>query len=166
MHALCRFFLEQSGPNHHLGERTMLPFLVDMARLYERFVAEWLKTNLPPNWRLKVQERVDLSQANILHFDIDLVLYEVHTGVAHYVLDTKYKRSGSPVTSDIHQMISYAHTKDCREAMLIYPTPLDQPLDETIRGIRVRSLTFSLDGDLEQAGQRFLQDLAIGKSVS
>ena len=63
-------------------------------------------------------------------------------------------------------MISYAHTKGCREAILIYPTPLDQPLDETIRGIRVRSLTFSLDGDLEQAGQRFLQDLAIGKSVS
>src|SRR5919199_363136 len=42
LHALCRFFLENSGPSHERGDRTMLTFLVHMARLYELFVAEWL----------------------------------------------------------------------------------------------------------------------------
>jgi 5-methylcytosine-specific restriction enzyme subunit McrC len=159
LHALCRFFLEQSGPSHHLGDRKMLPFLVDMARLYERFVAEWLKANLPAGLDLKVQERVDVSDSANVHFNIDLVLSKSSTGMARWVLDTKYKRAGGPEAADIHQMISYAHTKGCPEAILIYPEPLNRPFDETIRGIRVRSLTFSLNGDLEQAGRQFLQEL-------
>jgi 5-methylcytosine-specific restriction enzyme subunit McrC len=47
MHALCRFFLENSGPTHERGDRSMLPFVVNMPRLYERFVAEWLNAHLP-----------------------------------------------------------------------------------------------------------------------
>jgi 5-methylcytosine-specific restriction enzyme subunit McrC len=47
LHALCRFFLESSGPTHEPGGKRMLPFLVDMARLFEPFVAEWLQQHLP-----------------------------------------------------------------------------------------------------------------------
>lgn len=161
MHALCRFFLEQSGPGHRLGDHTMLPFLVDMAHLYERFVAKWLKAHLPSELQLEVQERVNIGETGSLFFDIDLVLSDAATGATRCVLDTKYKDSGRPAPDDIHQMISYAHTKGCSEAILVYPTPLKQPLDETIRGIRVRSLTFSLDDDLEQAGRAFMQRLGI-----
>ena len=50
MHALCRFFLEQSGPTHMIGNKPVLPFLVNMSRLFELFVAEWLKKNLPSNY--------------------------------------------------------------------------------------------------------------------
>jgi len=50
--------LEHSGSTHHAGDHTMLPFLVDMARLYELFVAEWLKTRLPKGWSVESQERV------------------------------------------------------------------------------------------------------------
>ena len=141
----------------------MLPFLVDMARLYERFVAEWLKSHLPPEWRLAIQERVDLGRANALHFEIDLVLYAAETGRPVCVLDTKYKTAADPAPADLHQMISYAHTKGCPEAILVYPAPLAQPFDEVIRGIRVRSLTFALAGELEQAGQEFLQALGFGE---
>ena len=42
LHTLCRFFLDHSGPSSEQGEHNMLPFLIDMARLYEMFVAEWL----------------------------------------------------------------------------------------------------------------------------
>ncbi|MGB7711229.1 MAG: restriction endonuclease, partial [Microcoleus sp.] len=42
LHALCRFFLENTGPSHETGDREMLPFLINMANLYEQFVAEWL----------------------------------------------------------------------------------------------------------------------------
>ncbi len=161
MHALCRFFLEQSGPGHQLGDRTMLPFLVDMARLYELFVAEWLKIHLPSHLSLKVQEKVDIDEAGSLNFKIDLVLYDTATDLARCVLDTKYKTPGQPATEDISQVTTYAVAKNCREAILIYPTPLSQALDETIGDIRLRSLTFSLDGDLEQAGQTFV-DLLMG----
>lgn len=157
LHALCRFFLEQTGPSHRLGERQMLPFLVDMSRLYEKFVARWLATHLPPEVTLKIQERVNLSDSQALHFDIDLVLYDAG-GRPRCVLDTKYKApTTAPAADDIHQMISYAHTKGCDQAVLIYPSPLPQPLDETNRTIRLRSLTFGLAGDLEQAGQQFLR---------
>ena len=54
LHALCRFFLDHSGPSHHAGEQTMMAFAVDMARLYERFVAAWLRAHLDPRWRGQV----------------------------------------------------------------------------------------------------------------
>ncbi len=48
---------------------------------------------------------------------------------------------------------------ECQEAILLYPTPLTQPLHLQVGNIRVRSLTFSLSGNLEQAGYRFLENL-------
>ena len=163
LHGLCRFFLEQSGPGHTLGDRTMLPFLVNMARLYELFVAEWLKSHHPPTVSLKVQERVSLSHSHNLRFDIDLVLYDAVTGVPRCVLDTKYKAASIPTHDDIFQIITYAEATGCREAILIYPTPLPRPLDDTIGAIHVRSVTFALNGDLEQAGQKFIKEVIEGE---
>ncbi|MBD2183390.1 restriction endonuclease [Planktothrix sp. FACHB-1355] len=162
LHALCRFFLEQSGPSFEMGERSMLPFLVDMARLYERFVAEWLKAHretilLPQDLDIKSQERLYVGQG--IYFDIDLVLQDVATGVAKYVLDTKYKVPTAPASSDIAQVVAYAEATGCEEAILVYPTSLIEPLDIRVGRIIIRSLTFSLAGDLEQAGYIFLQDL-------
>lgn len=160
MHALCRFFLEQSGPSYQAGDRPMLPFLVEMTRLYELFVAEWLKVHLPAHLMLEAQAKVDISASENLHFEIDLVLSEGGPGgAARSVLDTKYKTPTAPATDDIAQVVAYAQAKQCHEAILIYPAPLVRPLDSWVGDIRVRSLTFSLNGDLEQAGQRFLQEL-------
>lgn len=159
LHALCRFFLESSGASHERGDRTMLPFLVDMARLYELFVAEWLKIHLPQSLLLKFQERVNIGET--VQFKTDLVLYDISTGTPRYILDTKYKILTAPATSDIAQVLAYAVSKDCHEAVLVYPTHVTNPLSEWVGDIRVRSLTFSLDGDLDQAGQAFLQDLLV-----
>ncbi len=159
MHALSRFFLEHSGPGHQPGNRQMLPFLVDMARLFELFVAEWLKAHPPGGLRVTAQERVHLGRSQSLHFVIDLVLSSAGSGRPHYVLDTKYKTPDKPSAEDVQQMISYAHTQGCSEAILIYPADLAQPFDAAIRGIRVRSLTFALTGNLEQAGQSFTAQL-------
>lgn len=158
LHALCRFFLEHSGPSHEIGDHTMLPFLVNMERLYELFVAEWLKAHPSHDFELKAQEKVDIDQAGTLHFDIDLVLYD-SAGTTRCVLDTKYKTPSSPAPSDVAQVMAYAEAKGCREAVLVYPVPLDKPLDKCIGNIHVRSLTFSLDGDLEGAGQVLVQNL-------
>lgn len=159
LHALCRFFLESSGASHERGECTMLPFLVDMAKLYELFVSEWLQENPPQGFFLKPQHPVEIGQNR--YFRIDQVLYDLATDEARAVLDTKYKAPDKAADTDIHQMISYAKAAECYEAFLIYPTGPKEPLDVRIDDIRVRSLTFSLDSDLDRAGQAFLQELLV-----
>jgi 5-methylcytosine-specific restriction enzyme subunit McrC len=156
LHALCRFFLDQSGPGHERGQAHMLPFLINMESLYELFVAEWLRQHLPPTLRLETQE---FAGNEAISAFIDLVLYDFETGQTAYVLDTKYKVPDKPANSDIYQVVAYAEKKGCHEAILIYPTPLAYPLDTMWGNIRVRSLAFNLAGDLEAAGQEFLSEL-------
>jgi len=138
----------------------MIPFLVDMPKLYELFVAEWLKAQKLPDFVVKSHVPVVIGKEGRIKFDIDLVVYERYTQKARFVLDTKYKAPDHPGNDDISQVVTYATAKGCHEAILIYPKPLN--LDERVGKIRVRGLTFSLDGDLEEAGRRFLQDLLPG----
>ncbi|MEB3829450.1 5-methylcytosine restriction system specificity protein McrC [Phormidium sp. CCY1219] len=135
----------------------MLPFLVDMAKLYERFVAEWLKLHLPSDYSLTAQERIDIGRDKNISFNVDIVLYHKPTGMATYVLDTKYKRKIN--TNDMQQAIAYAVSKHCQQAILVDPEPLSHSIDEAIGNIRIRSLTFSLNSNLEEAGQAFLTTL-------
>jgi 5-methylcytosine-specific restriction enzyme subunit McrC len=161
LHALCRFFLEHSGPSHEMGDRTMLPFLVNMARLYELFVAEWLKAHLPDDFSLNIQEKVDIGEGNVLSFMIDLVLCDAETGEALCVLDTKYKAKEKPAHPDVTQVMAYARFKRCNRAVLIYPISFSKPFEYSDGETRVQSLTFSLEGDLEASGQAFLQELLL-----
>lgn len=159
LHSLCRFFLEHSGPSHELGDRLMLPFLVDMAHLYELFVAEWLIAHLPSSLKLTFQEKVDIDNQGVLHFAIDLVLYDDATGVALCVLDTKYKAPEAPSTDDIAKVAAYAEVKGCNKAFLVYPASVEYCLDARIGHVIVREMTFALDGDVEKAGETFLKVL-------
>ena len=68
----------------------MLPFLIDMSKLYESFVAEWLRERLPKKFNIKSQERIILREGAPI-FIVDLVLYDALTGQPLGVLDTKYK---------------------------------------------------------------------------
>lgn len=159
LHGLCRFFLEQQGASHKIGERVMLPFVVNMPRLFELFVANWLQAHLPEGYRLRQQESVTIDETNGLRFAIDLVIYRRDTGEAAFVLDTKYKTPDHPSSADVHQAIAYAHTKAAPQAVLVYPRTLPAPMNTDTRGIRLRSAVFALDGDLEVAGQKFLTQL-------
>lgn len=159
LHALCRFFLENTGPTEELGGHAMLPFLVNMPRLFELFVAEWLAKHLPSEWGLRDQESAWIAGASGLRYQIDLVLYNAETGTPVCVLDTKYKSGGRPLEDDVAQAVMYAALKDVREAILIYLAALSRELDVTVGETRVRTLTFALDSDLEAAGEAFLIDL-------
>ncbi|MDJ0746036.1 MAG: hypothetical protein QNJ32_22110 [Xenococcaceae cyanobacterium MO_167.B27] len=156
LHSLCRFFLTNSMPSNHLGNNEILPFLVNMANLYEKFVAEWLKLNLGDRFNLRIQKTVNLTSCE---FKIDLLIEDTITKQILYVLDTKYKNSDTPSNSDIYQIVTYATSQKCSHARLIYPQQLKQPLRDKIGNIQVKSLVFSLEDDLEQSGKNFLQDL-------
>jgi 5-methylcytosine-specific restriction enzyme subunit McrC len=160
-HGLCRFFLEHSGPLHGAGEKTLFPFLIDMAHLYELFVAEWMKGNLPDGYILHVQQNVTFSEANKLRFVIDLIICDAKSGTPVVILDTKYKCPSKSLQSDINQVVTYSEVKGCKLAVLIYPQDLDSPIDEVLGEIRVRNIAFKVDGNLDQNGQNFLKNLAL-----
>ena len=159
LHGLCRFFLENTGPSQEVGDRTMLPFLVNMARLFELFIAEWLKLHLPSQFRLVSQEEFSIGSDYRVTFKMDLVISDALTNRPLIVLDTKYKTSEKPSPEDIAQIGFYAMAKDCRDAVLVYPSVITQPLDTAVNHIRIHSATFELDKDLEESGQKFLQSL-------
>lgn len=159
MHAICRFFLNQVGPSYLIGNYDMLPFLVDMSRLFELFVSEWLKIKLPKEFDVKAQETVYIGNNEEKSINIDLVVYNKMTNKVEYVLDTKYKDPESPSQTDINQMITYAITKECNKAILVYPTEINNPFIWDIKNIKVSSLTFSLNNDIERNGKEFLEKL-------
>lgn len=100
LHGLCRLFLENTGPEINIGNTIMLPFIVNMARLYELFVAEWLKVQLPAKYELLRQDRINVGKEGAISFNIDLVIVDAQSKEVLFVLDTKYKRDQSPSTSD------------------------------------------------------------------
>lgn len=163
LHAICRFFLEQSGAGHHLGDRGMIPFILEMDRLFEKFVAEWLKTHLkeylPSEFEIHDQEQISISADGALQFKIDLVLVNIKTGKTVSVLDTKYKYVDSPSTEDVSQVISYADVTKCTDAVLIYPAPLKFPKNEKPGSVRYRTLCFDLGKNLDEAGKEFVENL-------
>lgn len=160
IHAICRFFLENCGPTHNVGGHNMKPFLIDMASLYELFVSKWLEAHtysFPAGYRIKAHDRVSLGRNKKVHLDIDLVLY--NNSRACCVLDTKYKIPEKIKNPDIFQISYYARSKDCHDAVLIYPKKQNEPFDEPLKEIRVRFLSFPLDEDLDNAGEIFLDNL-------
>ncbi len=160
LHALCRFFLANTGPSHERGNHTIQPFLINMALLFEQFVAEWVNQHLPNAWQLKTQEVVHLGTDRQLQLKIDMVLYDKN-GRCHTVLDTKYKTPTRPSQADINQIITYAKSKQSHNAILVYPQPLPHPLDIWLDDLHIRSLSFPLNSDLDTAGKQFLQNVLL-----
>jgi 5-methylcytosine-specific restriction enzyme subunit McrC len=161
LHGLCRFFLEQTGPSHQVGDRLMVPFLINMAALYEKFVAQWLRQNLPPHLALKEQENIEIDESGRLQIIIDLVITDKDTGQTRFVLDTKYKAPDKASNQDFNQIFVYAHIKNSPRALHIYPIPLPSPLNFHRDGIHIQTATFPLEGDLDQNGRTILSTLGI-----
>jgi len=160
LHALCRFFLDHAGPSHERGENRMLPFLINMARLYEVFVAEWLRGRLPESVLLRDQAPVRLGTESPVDLRVDLLLKDRRSGAPLCLLDTKYKTPVAPSARDLEQVIAYAKATGCPHAVLVYPQKLRAPFDQVIGGdIRVWTATFGLSGDLDAQGDRFLARL-------
>jgi 5-methylcytosine-specific restriction enzyme subunit McrC len=159
LHSICRFFLENCGPGINHGSHQNIPFTVNMPVLFEQFVAKWLLQNLPPSLKLKAQHHVQLDKDGRLSFNIDLVLFDIHSEKSVAVLDTKYKRTSFPSQSDIQQIVAYAVEMRTTKAILIYPIETISPVDLMVGDINVRSLYFDLNTDLDQSGKALLDNL-------
>ena len=138
MHALCHFFLQGLGPTHHHGSRESFPFLLDMAKLFEDFIAAWLRRHGPEDLVFVPQERSVVDGTGSLTIYVDLVARRGPGGPVVAVLDTKYKRHRTPSNADVYQIQSYAALHGAPLAVLIYPQqtePFDLRWGQPARGL-------------------------------
>jgi len=137
----------------------MVPFLVDMARLFELFVARWLDKHLDDRYMLKSKETFTIGDKGALRMVMDLVIYDRETRRPLCILDTKYKAQSTISNDDYNQAVAYADAAGCGNAVLIYPKDLECPLDEKAGGIRVKTAVFNISSDLDRAGGKMLERL-------
>jgi 5-methylcytosine-specific restriction enzyme subunit McrC len=160
LHGLCRFILEQSGPGISGGDRTFVPFVLNMPRLFEAFVAEWLRHNSPPGIIVRPQHTAVLDADFKLSIHIDIVLIDEDTDKPVMVLDTKYMSGEEPMEADIYQIAFYAHEMQVHRGILIYPAPTARQF--TIKhgaDTLLESMVFDVSAPLESAGISFLAEL-------
>jgi 5-methylcytosine-specific restriction enzyme subunit McrC len=162
LHLLCRFFLEHTGPDLTDGEAQTIPFVVNMARLFELFLAEWLRAYLrrhAPRYALRWQDHATLGDRDQLRFSIDMVVHDREQARDVAVIDAKYKLPDDVSQADVAQVTLYAQLRDCRNAVLVYPSPPPKPFEAHTAHHRIRTLSFDLSGDLEAAGRSFASSL-------
>jgi 5-methylcytosine-specific restriction enzyme subunit McrC len=160
LHGLCRFILEQSGPDTGGGDRTFIPFVLNMPSLFEAFVAEWLRQYPPPGMVVRSQHTALLDADCKLNIRIDIVLNDESTCRPIAVLDTKYVSEEGPVGADLYQIAFYAREMQARRGLLIYPSASAYPF--RIRHgneILLESIVFDLAAPLEEAGHAFRAEL-------
>jgi 5-methylcytosine-specific restriction enzyme subunit McrC len=161
MHGLCKFFLENSGPINESGEHEMLPFVLHMPNLFEKFVAQWLSQRLLLDKRfyLKAQEVYNLNPDHTLSFRIDLVIIDKINKNVVAVLDTKYKKDKLPAVDDVNQIVAYAISMKTDKGILIYPS-MDTHEDQfTCGDIKCYNLVFDISKDPEESGGKFIEKL-------
>lgn len=159
MHGLCRFFLEHLGPGLGVGESSFVPFLIDMDRLFERFVAQALHMSLPDHLVIEQQYVAPLTRERDHRYLIDLVIRD-REGRVKCVLDTKYKGASKATSSDITQVVAYAARMRTHLAYLIYPSKVTMEREYHVGDVTVRSIVYDLDSDPEVALAQFLSKLS------
>jgi 5-methylcytosine-specific restriction enzyme subunit McrC len=162
MHGLCRFILEQTGPGIDHGERTFVPFELNMPQLFETFVAEWLRANPPSGAIVRCHHNARLDSNFKMAINIDIVLLDKATDRPIAVLDTKYKVHEQPTEADIYQIAFYASELRVSRAILVYPSPLTRSLRINHgKHTKLESLTFDISEPLEMAGPEFIRGLEL-----
>lgn len=159
LHWLSYFVLSSSGPDHGPGGAPLRSFMIDMPDLFERFVTEWLRRELRPpgDYALRPRRRHSLGRR---YWFIPDVVIEDRASRPRIVLDMKYKLQIR--REDLNQVIAYATEVGCQEAVLVYPSGAQGPAQWKVGPVRVRSLVFPLDTDLNTGGKQFLAEVLSG----
>ena len=149
----CQLVLEGLTPTVETGGRRSFSLLFDMNKVFEGFVATFLRQIVVPRiegCRLLAQARTDRrhllrseSGDRLLLLRPDLLL--VRRDLERLVVDTKWKRTekgpglGGISASDLYQLHAYTHRYGCQRSVLLFPATSDSKsrdleiLDETGR---------------------------------
>ncbi len=128
----CQLVLGDAMPLAVAGDTRGMSLLFPMERLFENYVAGWLRRRLMSDARLTTQSRAmslcEHKGSSIFQLRPDLL---VEHGGSTWVMDTKWKRIDASAgadkyglsQADFYQMFAYGHTylKGAGELALIYP---------------------------------------------
>ncbi|AEG43906.1 5-methylcytosine-specific restriction enzyme subunit McrC [Isoptericola variabilis J7] len=159
---LAAIVLEGAGVAHGAGDREAVSFLVDMNKLYERWIGAELATRLWPTLQVLEQRSVALSRRPRVSMQPDLLFREGGRNVL--VGDVKYKLTGSGLArnEDYYQLLAYATALDLPRGILIYCQADDAPARHlTVVGGEQDLVCYPLDlgGPWKDVGER-LDELA------
>lgn len=123
-------------------------FVLDLARVFERFLTETLTAALRPH-RIRVQpqdRRHHLDVGTRVRIRPDLVLYRA--GHPLTVVDAKYKDlgAGTPTTENLYQLLSYCTALALPHGHLVYAAQQgDAPVPHPIRNAGITLTAHAVD---------------------
>ena len=111
-------------------------FLLDLDRLFERWLATELSRLAPEGWRVEAQESTSISSP-ALQRHLDVAVHDP-AGALVAILDAKNKSfaEGVPARNDVHQVVTYMATQGCRLGVLVGIRPGNElpPKEYRLRG--------------------------------
>ena len=162
---LCRLLLRRSTLDLRAGRISQLAIVFDMAKLFEEFVAEFLKRNAS---EVTLSEGEHLTSVSVkkgvgrlfgrLRMEPDLIL---HAAGRTILLDTKYKPLSpgeGPSREDLYQMYAYGTGGDepFSDIVLLYPSETSAPPNSSLTqgAVRVHVRGFDLRAIYDPAARR------------
>lgn len=142
------------GLGHLVGQATASTFLLDMNRVFERFLEDSLRAELEGRLVIDGQAADHLDLGRNVPIRPDL-LFRDPSGHVTYVADAKYKitSDGFARASDYYQLHAYCTRYGLPEGVLIYATHDDgpaPPVNVTVHNdfVRLRTLRLPLTGSI------------------
>lgn len=132
--ALARLILEGCAASHHPGTRRAPALIVEMPRLFERFICRALARGLPSDLRARIGGPIIALDEDRRALLVPDVVVEAARGPV-CVVDAKYKATGAdppgpvhePRADDVYQMLAYCVGYGVSVAVLVYPQPRATP---------------------------------------
>lgn len=159
---LCRLLADALGPTETVGAKPCPAFLLDMERVFERYVTRGILTAFAgaDGWEAAPQETHVVAPGLEMRPDVTVR----RDGRPVLVVDAKWKRpAGAPEAADLYQMLAYCTGLGAGRAVLVYPWRRDGVRIYALRGgaiaVEVRSLR--VIGDAVRR-RRSLRRLACG----
>ena len=149
--ALARIVLQGSAFEADRGDDIRAPgFLVDMNRLFERFVVRALREALGADDRtLRSGAGTTLDEQGRIRLEPDLSWWP--RGFCTFVGDVKYKHDDRVANPDLYQLLAYATAFDLPGGLLIYAGK-SPPRKHVVRhvGKRLEIVSIDLSGSLPE----------------
>ena len=121
---LCELLLKDSSiDEENIGEKTAISFLIDMNKLFEKFVANILRETLPfidHKYEIVEQKKEYADIQKELELRLDILIN--YNKIPLIILDTKYMEFESKLNSThLAQMNLYSDIKKVKNCGLIFP---------------------------------------------
>lgn len=150
LRALCRLLVDSLAPGETAGPVPGPAFLLEMERVFERYVTAGVVGAFEGQTKSTVAEQPFLLAADSIprqpdfHVRPDILIH--HEGRPVLLLDMKWKKGPRPalVTPDIYQVLAYCTALGVNRAVLVYPGHCDRcwtyPLTGSAVVVEVRTL--------------------------